>query len=54
VRELEQQTSRDSNHDSDRQAAEEDQHEDTDGLEQTQNRQFAGIRARLVLLCRLE
>jgi hypothetical protein len=54
VSEFEQQTGRDANHNSDRQAAKEDQHEDTDGLEQTQNGQFAGIRARLVLLRRLK
>ena len=54
VSELEQQTGRNSNHDSDRQAAKEDQHEDANGLEQTQNGQFASLRARLVLLRRLE
>jgi hypothetical protein len=54
VSEFEQQTGCNSNHDSDRQAAKEDQHEDANGLEQTQNGQFASIRAGLVLLRRLE
>jgi hypothetical protein len=54
VSEFKQQTGCNPNHNADRQAAKEDQHEDANGLEQTQDRQFASIRARLVLLRRLE
>jgi hypothetical protein len=54
MRELKQQTGRNSNDNSNRQAAKEDQHEDANGLEQTQDGQFASVRAGLVLLRRLK
>jgi hypothetical protein len=54
VRELQQKTGSNPNHKSDRQTAKEDQHEDANGLEETQDRQFTSVRARLVLLRRLE